>query len=126
MTLFPREMSEILYHIEQAGLNQVQRTSHLNDIGIISNECRGGTQVDYGRGLWSCLRKCVNVTHDIMSCETFLPGCRFKVDIIQLLPHGIQLLIGYRQAQLPLAFRQGEPEAPPGAELVLRAEKPQH
>ena len=65
----------------------------------------------------------VDMAHDIMA-DQLLPGlCLGVVDILRVGGQLVDLFLGDIQPQLPLRRGQGDPEPPPGAELVVLGEE---
>ena len=68
----------------------------------------------------------VNVAHDVVTDQPFPFLGDLVVDVVLV---GLQLgdlLSGDGQAQLVLGLGQGDPEEPPGSELLIRGEKVLH
>ena len=76
-----------------------------------------------GGRLRRCFPKRINVSHDVMT-KLFFVLCRlFKVNIIQMLGHLIDLTLPDIQSKLFFGLGQFQPESSPGAEFLLSAEQ---
>ena len=76
--------------------------------------------MDDSPGLGAALPIGVHMGHHIVAELLFILRRLVKINIINMGPHFVQLLIGDGQSQRLLAFGQGDPQLPPGFELKIR------
>ena len=82
--------------------------------------------MDDGLGVGTLLAVGVDVAHNVMADQLFTGFRHVVVDIPGMGLHLIDLLLGHVQPQLVLGLRQGNPQLPPGAELVVVGEEILH
>jgi hypothetical protein len=113
-------------HPQQPAAQDRQSLVVLNQLGVVRNEAAGCTQVNDAFGLGALLPVGVNAGHHIVTELPLQAGHGLEVDIIPLGPQLGQLLAIDAQTKLGLAFRQCDPQPPPGTEFVRVGEDRTH
>ena len=85
---------------------------------IAVDELTGRAKVDDSPSLRCQIPERMDMRHDIMT-KAFLKfrGDR-EVDVVQIVPDGLELLVGYIQAQFLLRLGERQPESSPYAEAM--------
>ena len=112
--------------MQQKKADAQKRLPLQNDIGVIADIAAGCAQMNDRLRQGAGIAVGVNVRHHIMADGCFIGGCLCIVDIIDMRTHLFDLRIGDRQSELLLAFRQGDPQAPPGGKLAVVGENLLH
>ena len=124
--ILPGKGGEIPQHLGALAQDQVGGVPQDKKVGVVPHVAAGGTQVDDGLRVRALLAVGVDVAHNVVADQLF-PGLRHVV--VHVVRVGLQLmdlLLGDVQAQLALGLRQGDPQLPPGAELIVVGEEVLH
>ena len=106
--------------IDQLLPDKKKGITHNDDIRIVSDIAAGCSQMDDALCLRAKKTVSINMTHDIVA-DNFLAGLRlFVIDILRVLLHLRNLLIGDIQSQLLLCLSECNPELSPGPEFLIR------
>src|ERR1700737_2570645 len=113
-------------YVERATANQVQSTTHQDEIRIVSDVGAGGTQMDERLCLGCDISKSVHVRHHVVAKALLVLGHRVEVDVVEVRLHLANRLFGNRYAQLTLRFGEREPQSTPQAVTGCRRPKLKH
>lgn len=111
--------------LRQLGQQQVEGIADEDEVGIVSDVARGGSDVNETGGGGGILLECVDVGHDIVTADTFffsddLEGC---VADDEVCANGIEgLVVDLGEADLLLGLGQPEPQLSPGGCPLARGE----
>ena len=119
VVFFLRGFCQHVYDVDQFFSDQLQRLAHNNNIRIVSHIAGGCAQMDNPLSLRALDAVGIDMGHDIMT-DHFLP-CpgHIIIDIGHMRLHLVNLFLRNVQPQLPLCFRQGNPEPSPCGELKI-------
>ena len=121
-----REVRRRAYRLEQQRAHLEQPFLHLDDIGVVPDIAGGRTEVDDGLGLGTALAVGQHMRHDIVPDLPLAGGGEFVVDVVDMRPELLDLLLGNVDAELPLRLRERHPQPAPCGELEVRGEDMLH
>ena len=118
--VLPGEFGQLVQHPHDLVPDQAQALPHEDHVGVVPHIAAGGAQVDDGHGVGAGLAVGVDVGHHVMAQLLFVLGGLVVINVGEVGLQLLHLLGGHRQAQLHLGPGQGDPQPPPGRELLVR------
>ncbi len=118
--VFIRKFRECRDDINQFPADQLQSLPHNNNVRIISDVAGCSPQMNDPRCLRTLLSVGVYMAHDIVPHQLLSFLRHLVIDIICVRLQLVNLFLRDRKPQLPLRFRQRDPELPPCFEFLVR------
>ena len=124
--IFHRKRGENADHGDQLAPDKTQGVRHDDDIGVVAHIAGGGAQVDNRAGVRALLAKGVHVRHHVVPDDLFTRLCDVVIDVVGVLLHFVDLLLGNGQTQFHFGLRQRDPETAPCTEFFIRRKQEFH
>ncbi len=124
--VFHRKLGKLVHHAAKTLANKDKTLLHLDQIGIVTDECGSRTQVNNALGLRALDAVSVDMAHHVMTATFFFGFSHVEVDIRSVSLQFIYLFLGNRKAEFHFGFGEINPEFTPSLELVLRAKDVAH
>jgi hypothetical protein len=121
-----RPVSQGRDNAQQASADQLERFPVLDQVGVVHDECRCGAEVDNAFRCRRHFAELVNMRHDLVAHLGLDFGDTFQVDLIDVRPHRIDRFVADIEVQFALGLGERDPELPPDAGAVARAEDGGH
>ena len=95
-------------------------------VGIVGDKTAGRAKMDNRTRLGGAVAKGMDMGHHVVAKFLLVGGRQGEIDIVEVLTHILEMVLGARQPQLGLDFGQRQPEPAPGPELLVGTEQLAH
>ena len=113
------EAREQVHDVEDLAPDDFKALLHDDHVGIVAHVAAGGPQMDDAARLGALQAVGIDMAHHVMAALALAALGVVVVDVVLVSLQLGDLLVGDGQALLLLSPRQGDPQPPPGAELVV-------
>lgn len=117
------ETTNAASHLRQ---ENVKAISNADEVSVVAHVATGRTQVDNLRRIRALVSKLNDMGHHIVTGLLLLLEGKLKVNVVVVVLHLGDLLVGNLNAELLLRLREDDPQSAPGAELLQVAEVEVH
>ena len=118
--VFFRIFREDSGNFEEFAENDSESVAHLDDLCVVGDETAGRTEMDDRHCGGALGPEHMAMAHDVMAEFGLFPGDGFKINIVEMGFHLVDLFLRDGQAEFLFGLREGDPQTAPGGMFALR------